>query len=110
MNKLPYAIKTPISKLTQLTKQANRNAFFKAGSDKEKVDKEKVAQFVSIVNEQCLNDSEIFNVAVNYSIIKHNEFKSYNIKENQETRNNTGVENLDFKHVANPEKSQDFQI
>ena len=86
---------------------AIRGAFFKGGEKVKQIDKSKVAQFNSIVNELCLNDTEIFNVSVNYSIIKHNEFKSYNIKDSstQQPREDTGVENLDFKHVTNLDKS-----
>jgi hypothetical protein len=61
-----------------------------------------------------LTDEEIFKVAVNFSIIKHNEFKAYTPKLNMlaknQTRGDTGMENLRINHIEDSLLTQDYQM
>lgn len=62
----------------------------------------------------CLNDSELLNLSINMSIIKHNEFKSVSKTvgpKNQAVRTgDVATENLEFAMVEDPTKSQDYQM
>ena len=62
----------------------------------------------------CLNDSEILNLSINMSIIKHNEFKSSSRQTGAKAHNllsdDVACENLEFAMVEDPLKSQDFQL
>jgi len=61
--------------------------------------------FDGLVKSTCLNDTELFNVAVNYSIVKHNEFKSMNESKVVST------ENLEhYPMIEDHSMSQDFHL
>ena len=50
-------------------------------------------------------------MGVNYSIIKHNEFKSYILKDSEGNQNeDTAIENLGFEQIKHLDKSQDYQV
>lgn len=62
-----------------------------------------------------LNDQETMNVATNFSIIKHNEFKSFSSMVPDVNMNPTrldliALENLDRKVVEDLSKCQETQI
>jgi hypothetical protein len=52
-----------------------------------------VDNFDSMIEQHCLADSEILNVAINYSIVKSNEMKSLN------EHNDVGTENLTINPI-----------
>ena len=60
----------------------------------------------------CLNDSELLNLSINMSIIKHNEFKS--VSKTMGPKNQAfpygdiATENLQFGMVEDPMRSQDY--
>ena len=60
----------------------------------------------------CLNDSELMNLSINMSIIKHNEFKSASRTTGPKMPRDgdIAVENLEFAMVEDPMKSQDYQL
>ena len=49
------------------------------------------------------SDIQIQKLATNFSIIKHNEFKSMSREEKE-----IGIENLNFENITDLERSQDF--
>lgn len=55
------------------------------------------------LNTYGMSDFQIQNLATNFSIIKHNEFKSISRKEGD-----IGIENIDFENVSDLNRSQDF--
>ena len=56
-----------------------------------------------MIAQHCLTDSEIFNLSVNYSILKSNEMKSLN------ENGDVSTENLEFHpHIDDLMMSQDF--
>ena len=59
----------------------------------------------NIIRQYGMSDTHIQKLATNFSIIKHNEFKSISRDEKD-----IGVENLVFENVTDLERSQDFHL
>lgn len=71
-----------------------------------------IKQIEQYIKKYCLNDTELMNLSINMSIIKHNEFKSASrtAGPKQPRSGDIAVENLEFAMVDDPMKSQDYQM